>query len=94
MPQLVGSRVRRSEDAKLLTGRALFVDDVQFDGMLHVAFLRSEHAHATLKRLDISAARAHRGVVAVYTAADLGDYWKPGPLRQLWSAPGRGAWSC
>ncbi len=80
MPQLVGSRVLRSEDAKLLTGRGLFVDDVHFDGMLHVAFLRSEHAHATLKRLDVTAARAHPGVVAVYTAADLGDYWKPGPL--------------
>ncbi len=80
MPTLVGERVLRSEDARLLTGRAMFVDDVQLPGMLHVAFLRSEHAHATLKRLDVSAARAHPGVVAVYTAHDLGDYWKPGPL--------------
>src|SRR5204862_359347 len=48
--------------------------------MLHVAFLRSEHAHARLKRIDVSAARRRPGVVAVYTAADLGDYWRPGPL--------------
>src|SRR5437879_5400964 len=48
--------------------------------MLHVAFLRSEHAHARLKRIDVSAARRRPGVVAVYAAADLGDYWRPGPL--------------
>ena len=76
----VGERVRRNEDARLLTGRALFVDDVQLDGMLHVAFLRSQHAHARLSSVDVSAARNRRGVVGVYTAADLGDYWRPGPL--------------
>jgi CO/xanthine dehydrogenase Mo-binding subunit/carbon monoxide dehydrogenase subunit G len=80
MPALVGKSVRRNEDARLLTGRAMFVDDVQLDGMLHVAFLRSEHAHARLKTLDVSGAKAHPGVTAVYTAHDLGDYWKPGPL--------------
>src|SRR5689334_2059856 len=80
MPKLVGKRVTRNEDARLLTGRAMFVDDVHLDGMLHVAFLRSEHAHAKLKRLDVSAAKTHPGVVSVITAEDLGDYWKPGPL--------------
>ena len=69
----IGERVRRSEDARLLTGRALFVDDVRLDGMLHVAFLRSQHAHARLTSVDASAARGRPGVVAVYTAADLGD---------------------
>jgi len=76
----IGERVRRNEDARLLTGRALFVDDVRLDGMLHVAFLRSQHAHARLLRVDATAARGRAGVVAVYTAADLGDYWRPGPL--------------
>jgi len=79
-PRLVGKRVLRNEDARLLTGRALFVDDVQLEGMLHVAFLRSEHAHARVKGIDVAAARRRPGVVAVYTAADLGDYWRPGPL--------------
>src|SRR5260370_218871 len=48
--------------------------------MLHVAFLRSQHAHARLTSVDASAARGRPGVVAVSTAADLGDYWRPGPL--------------
>ncbi len=76
----LSARVLRNEDARLLTGRALFVDDVQLPGMLQVAFLRSQHAHGRLVSIDASAARARPGVAAVYTAADLGDYWKPGPL--------------
>jgi aerobic carbon-monoxide dehydrogenase large subunit len=75
-----GERVPRLEDARLLTGRALFVDDVQLPGMLHVAFLRSDEAHASLKGIDVGAARARPGVIAVYTATDLGEYWRPGPL--------------
>jgi carbon-monoxide dehydrogenase large subunit len=63
-----------------LTGRALFVDDVDLPGMLHVAFLRSDDAHGLVRRIDTTAARARAGVVAVYTAADLGDYGRPGPL--------------
>ncbi|HEX9937695.1 MAG TPA: xanthine dehydrogenase family protein molybdopterin-binding subunit [Longimicrobium sp.] len=76
----VGQSVSRNEDARLLTGHALFVDDVRLDGMLHVAFVRSDHAHAILNSVDVSAALERPGVVAVYTAADLGDYWRPGPL--------------
>ncbi|HEV3216482.1 MAG TPA: xanthine dehydrogenase family protein molybdopterin-binding subunit [Vicinamibacterales bacterium] len=76
----LSARVLRNEDARLLTGRALFVDDVQIEGMLHVAFVRSEHAHGRLKGVDVSAAMRRLGVVAVYTAEDLGDYWRAGPL--------------
>lgn len=76
----VGRPVRRNEDPALLTGRALFVDDVELPGMLHAAFLRSPLAHARLLCIDVSAARAREGVHAVYTAEDLGEYWKPGPL--------------
>ena len=79
-PPYLRARVPRNEDARLLTGRALFVDDVQLPGMLHVAFVRSEHAHGRLTSVDVSAARTRPGVHAVYTAADLGDYLKPGPL--------------
>jgi carbon-monoxide dehydrogenase large subunit len=75
-----GAPVKRNEDARLLRGRALFVDDVTFPDMLHAAFRRAEVAHARIRRIDVSAARARPGVVAVYTAADLGDYWQPGPL--------------
>ncbi|RPH57823.1 MAG: xanthine dehydrogenase family protein molybdopterin-binding subunit, partial [Acidobacteria bacterium] len=79
-PRYLGERVLRNEDARLLTGRALFVDDVQLPGMLHVAFVRSNHAHGRLRGVDVSAARRRPGVAAVYTADDLGDYWRPGPL--------------
>jgi len=76
----LGQPITRNEDPRLLTGRALFVDDVDLPGMLHAAFLRSPYAHARLLSVDVSAARARPGVVAAYTALDLGDYWKPGPL--------------
>jgi carbon-monoxide dehydrogenase large subunit len=79
-PRYLGERILRNEDARLLTGRALFVDDVQLPGMLHVAFVRSNYAHGRLRSVDVSAARQRRGVVAAFTAADLGDYWRPGPL--------------
>jgi carbon-monoxide dehydrogenase large subunit len=77
---LVGTSVPRNEDARLLTGRALFVDDVELDGMLHAAFLRSDYAHARLRSVDASRALERQGVVAVYSAHDLRDYWQPGPL--------------
>ncbi|HEX8395535.1 MAG TPA: xanthine dehydrogenase family protein molybdopterin-binding subunit [Longimicrobium sp.] len=76
----VGSSPPRNEDHRLLTGNALFVDDVHLEGMLHVAFVRSDYAHAQLLSVDTSAALARPGVVAVITADMLGDYWQPGPL--------------
>ncbi|HXF63191.1 MAG TPA: hypothetical protein VNK95_16310, partial [Caldilineaceae bacterium] len=70
-----GKPIRRNEDPRLLTGQALFTDDVHLPGMLHVAFVRSSYAHALLRRVETAAAAAMDGVVAVYTAQDLGDYW-------------------
>jgi carbon-monoxide dehydrogenase large subunit len=58
----------------------LFVDDVQLPRMLHVAFVRSEYAHGRLVSVDATAARLRPGVIAVYTADDLGEYLKPGPI--------------
>ena len=75
-----GAPVRRNEDQRLLTGQALFVDDVELPGLLHAAFLRSQVAHARVLRVDVEAARRRPGVIAVYTAEDLGDYWQPGPV--------------
>jgi len=76
----IGKRLKRNEDPKLLTGQALFTDDVHLPGMLHVAFLRSDYAHGRIKSIDTSFAKDVPGVVAIYTAEDLGDYWQPGPL--------------
>jgi carbon-monoxide dehydrogenase large subunit len=75
-----GRRVPRNEDPRLLTGRALFVDDVEPPGTLHAAFLRSDHAHARLHGVDATTARRRAGVVGVYTADDLGEHWRPGPV--------------
>ena len=75
-----GERIKRNEDPRLLTGQGLFVDDVDLPHMLHVAFLRSPYAHAKINSIDVSQALERKGVVAIYTANDLGDYWKPGPL--------------
>ncbi|MCL4268152.1 MAG: xanthine dehydrogenase family protein molybdopterin-binding subunit [Anaerolineales bacterium] len=75
-----GERIKRNEDPRLLTGQGLYVDDVDLPNMLHVAFVRSPYAHAQINNIDVSQALQREGVVAVYTANDLGDYWKPGPL--------------
>jgi len=75
-----GEPIKRNEDRQFLTGQALFIDDVELPGMLHAAFLRSQVAHARILKIDVSQALRRRGVVAVYVADDLGDYWKPGPL--------------
>lgn len=75
-----GERIKRNEDPRLLTGQGLYVDDVDLPHMVHVAFLRSPYAHAKINSIDVSQALERKGVVAVYTANDLGDYWKPGPL--------------
>ena len=71
MGTLLGERIKRKEDPRLIQGRGHYVDDVKLDGMLHMAFARSVHAHARLKSVNVSAARAHPGVVAAYTGADL-----------------------
>lgn len=75
-----GQPVKRKEDPRLLTGQALFIDDVELPGMLHAAFLRSDYAHARVLSIDTAAARERPGVVMVITAEDLGDHWAPGPL--------------
>ena len=77
--KFIGKRVVRNEDPRLLTGQAQFVDDVEIPGLLHAAFLRSDYAHARLLSIDVSAARRRPGVVAVFTAEDMGDDWQPGP---------------
>lgn len=66
-----GQRVRRIEDPALVTGHGRFTDDLTQPGQLHIVFLRSPHAHAHLRCIDIEAARAMDGVVAIYTGADL-----------------------
>src|SRR6202048_1108375 len=75
-----GEPIKRNEDRRLLTGQALFIDDVELPGMLHAALLRSQAAHARIRKIDVSKALQRPGVVAAYVASDLGDYWQPGPI--------------
>ena len=63
--------MRRREDAPLLRGEGRFLDDLSIDGIAHVVFVRSSHAHARLVELDVEAARKAPGVIAVITAADV-----------------------
>jgi carbon-monoxide dehydrogenase large subunit len=66
-----GARVGRIEDARLLTGRGTFVDDLSLPGMLHACFVRSPFPRAILRRIDASEALRVPGVRFVFTAADL-----------------------
>jgi carbon-monoxide dehydrogenase large subunit len=68
-----GAAVLRGEDRPLLTGKGQYVDDIRLPGTLHGAFVRSPHAHALIKSIDISEAIAIDGVHAVYTFSDLDD---------------------
>jgi aerobic carbon-monoxide dehydrogenase large subunit len=73
-----GNSVLRREDERLLRGLGRYLDDIEEPhGTLHLAFFRSPHAHARIVGIDISAARATPGVVAVFTGADLAPLAKP-----------------
>lgn len=68
----LGRARRRKEDAKLVTGQTMWTDNITFPGLLHMAVLRSPTAHARITRLDVTPALDRPGVVAAYTARDLG----------------------
>src|SRR5438105_6170493 len=66
--RIVGTRAKRIEDPRLLSGRGRFAADIELPGMLHAAFVRSPHAHALIRNIDASAARE---IATVFTAMDL-----------------------
>jgi aerobic carbon-monoxide dehydrogenase large subunit len=68
---LVGVPVRRVEDPTLLKGQGTYIDNLPIEGALHLAFVRSPVAHATIRSIDLTDARVMPGVVAVYAADDL-----------------------
>ena len=76
-PKLVGARVKRVEDRRLLTGQGHYVDDHRPPRTLHAAFLRSPHAHARIARVDAAPALAAPGVVAVMTGEGIAGLAKP-----------------
>src|SRR6185295_2100524 len=68
---VIGQSVRRKEDARFLTGTGQFTNDIAVPHTTQAFFLRSPHAHAAIRSIDISRAQAAPGVVAVFTGNDL-----------------------
>ncbi|GIK65394.1 MAG: aldehyde dehydrogenase [Chloroflexota bacterium] len=81
--KIIGSRIKRREDPRLITGEAKYLEDIQLPGLLHAAILRSPHAHAKIKSIDTSKAAKHPGVVAVYAGKDFADV---NPMPCAWQA--------
>src|SRR6266849_4078393 len=77
---LVGTRVKRKEDPRLITGAAHYTADIVLPGMRCVAFLRSPYAHARLLGLDTATAASLPGVLAVVTGQDLREAYGPMPM--------------
>jgi carbon-monoxide dehydrogenase large subunit len=71
IPKFVGERIRRREDERLLQGSANYVDDIHIPGTLSAAFVRSPHAHARIRSIDLSAARQLEGVVLAISGEEL-----------------------
>jgi carbon-monoxide dehydrogenase large subunit len=67
----VGRKFSRKEDYRLTTGKGQYFADIVVPGMLHLVFVRSKHAHAHIKRIDVTAAKAIPGVVVVVTGEDI-----------------------
>ncbi|WP_292301073.1 xanthine dehydrogenase family protein molybdopterin-binding subunit, partial [Mesorhizobium sp.] len=67
----VGARVARKEDKRFITGGGRYVDDMVVPGMKHAVFVRSPHAHAQIKKIDVKKAQAMPGVVGVLTGKEL-----------------------
>ena len=80
---ILGTPLLRREDPALLSGEARYVDDLVVPGALHLAVLRSPHAHARIRRVDVAGALSLPGVAGAYTGAD---------LRPEWAAPMPCAW--
>src|SRR5215213_576704 len=69
---ILGNAVVRIEDPELLRGRATYIDNLDWPGKLYLHFVRSTAAHGMIRNIDVAEAKGLEGVVAVYTAADLG----------------------
>jgi aerobic carbon-monoxide dehydrogenase large subunit len=75
--KLFGARVKRVEDARFLCGQATYTDDVRLPGTLHVAFVRSPHAHARIEKIDLGRASSLPGVRRIFLGVDIDGVLKP-----------------
>ncbi len=81
---MLGERVKRTEDPKFITGKGRYLDDIKLPGMTYLSILRSPYAHANIRSIDTSEAKAMPGVIAVFTGADI----PYNPLPMAWPAGG------
>ena len=88
--RMVGSSVIPDEAVPLVEGDGRFLNDIKLPGMYHVAFLRSQHAHARLKSVDAAKARALPGVITVLTGQEL--LGKVDPFRSMPNRFSGGEW--
>ena len=84
---VLGAPVKRVEDPRFITGKGRYLDDIRLPGMVHIAILRSPYAHAKIRSIDTSAAKAAPGVLAVFVGADI----PYNPLPMAWPAGGAAA---
>src|SRR5437868_13874619 len=87
LPKLVGERIKRREDPRLIQGRATYVDDIALVGMQHLAFKRSDVAHGRIRSIDARAAAAMEGVEAVFTGAQIAEFLPPMPIGTPFPSP-------
>jgi aerobic carbon-monoxide dehydrogenase large subunit len=87
LPKLVGERVKRREDPRLIQGRGTYVDDLAVVGMRHLAFKRSDVAHGHIRSIDTSAAEQMDGVEAVFTGAQIAEFLAPMPIGTPFPSP-------
>src|ERR1700738_691494 len=87
LPKLVGQRIKRRGDPRLIQGRATYVDDIKIAGMQHLAFKRCDVAHGRIRSIDTSAAQAMDGVVAVFTGAQIAGFLAPMPIGTPFPSP-------
>ena len=87
LPKLVGSRVKRREDPRLIRGHGTYVDDVKIPGLQYLAFKRSDIAHGRIKSIDTSAAEKMEGVEAVFTGKQIAELLRPMPIGTPFPSP-------
>ena len=76
--KVMGTAVKRKEDASLLRGRGTYVENLTLPGTAHMVVVRSPYPRARIKAINLDAARAAEGVVAAYSGADLAEEWAGG----------------
>ena len=86
-PKMIGERVKRREDPRLIQGLATYVDDIKLPGMLHMAFKRSDIAHGKILSIDTSAAESMPGVELVITGKQLAEFLPPMPIGTPFPSP-------